>query len=118
MRRIGVLINLAADYPKSQARMTAFVQELGQLGWIAGRNVKIDSRWGAADNKRVRFLAELVALAPDVIVTTSSQTVAASSPPSCRLCSRASPTPSAPASSTASRDPAATPPVSCCSSTA
>jgi ABC-type uncharacterized transport system substrate-binding protein len=78
MRRIGVLINLAADDPESQARMTAFVQELGQLGWIAGRNVKIDSRWGAADNERVRrYVAELVALAPDVIVTTSSQTVAA-----------------------------------------
>ena len=58
--------------------MTAFVQELGQLGWIADRNVKIDSRWSAADNERVRrHAAELVALAPDVIVTNSSQPVAA-----------------------------------------
>src|SRR5262245_65534949 len=78
MRRIGVLMNIAADDPEAQARMTAFVQELGQLGWIAGRNVKIDSLWSAADNERVRrHVAELVALAPDVIVATSSQTVAA-----------------------------------------
>jgi putative ABC transport system substrate-binding protein len=78
MRRIGVLMNIAADDPEAQARMTAFVQELGQLGWIAGRNVKIDSRWSAADNERVRrHAAELVALAPDVIVTNSSQPVAA-----------------------------------------
>ena len=78
MRRIGVLMNIAADDPEAQARMTAFAQELAQLGWIAGRNVKIDSRWPAADNERVRrFAAELVALAPDVIVASSSQVVAA-----------------------------------------
>jgi ABC-type uncharacterized transport system substrate-binding protein len=78
MRRIGVLINLVADDPESQARMTAFVQELAQLGWIADRNVKIDSRWGAGDSERVRrYAAELVALAPDVIVATSSQAIAA-----------------------------------------
>jgi putative ABC transport system substrate-binding protein len=58
--------------------MTAFAQELAQLGWIAGRNVKMDSRWPAADNERVRrYAAELVALAPDVIVVSSSQVVAA-----------------------------------------
>ena len=78
MRRIGVLMNIAADDPEAQARMTAFAQELAQLGWIAGRNVKIDSRWLAADNERVRrYAAELVALAPDVIVANSSQVVAA-----------------------------------------
>jgi len=77
MRRIGVLMNIAADDPEAQARMTAS-QELAQLGWIAGRNVKIDSRWLAADNERVRrYAAELVALAPDVIVANSSQVVAA-----------------------------------------
>jgi ABC-type uncharacterized transport system substrate-binding protein len=78
LRRIGVLMNITADDPEAQTRMTAFVQELGQLGWIADRNVKIDSRWSAADNERVRrHAAELVALAPDVIVTNSSQPVAA-----------------------------------------
>jgi putative tryptophan/tyrosine transport system substrate-binding protein len=78
MRRIGVLMNIAADDPEAQARMTAFAQELAQLGWIAGRNVKIDSRWTAGDNERVRSnAAELVALAPDVIVGSSSQVVAA-----------------------------------------
>jgi ABC-type uncharacterized transport system substrate-binding protein len=78
MRRIGVLMNLAADDPEAQARMTAFAQELGQLGWIAGRNVKIDSRWPAADNERVRrYAAELVALAPNVILAASSPTVGA-----------------------------------------
>jgi putative ABC transport system substrate-binding protein len=78
MRRIGVLLNNAADDPVAQARMTAFAQELAQLGWIAGRNVKIDSRWPAADNERVRrYAAELVALAPDVIVASSGQVVAA-----------------------------------------
>jgi ABC-type uncharacterized transport system substrate-binding protein len=78
MRRIGLLANIAADDPEAQARLTAFVQELGQLGWIAGRNVKIDSRWGAADDERIRrYVAELVALAPDVLVANSSQAVAA-----------------------------------------
>jgi ABC-type uncharacterized transport system substrate-binding protein len=76
-RRIGVLMNNAADDPEAQARMTAFVQGLGQLGWIDGRNVKIDSRWPAGDNERVRrYAAELVALAPNVIVASSSQAVA------------------------------------------
>src|SRR5262245_55382238 len=78
MRRIGVLMNIAGDDPEAQARMTAFVQELAQLGWIAGRNVKIDNRWGAGDAKRVRrYATELVALAPDVILANSSQSVTA-----------------------------------------
>src|SRR5262245_830686 len=78
MRRIGVLMPLAADDPEPQARMTAFLQKLAQLGWIAGPNFKIDQRWSAGDNGRVRrYAAELVALAPDVIVTTSSSAVAA-----------------------------------------
>ena len=77
-RRIGVLMPLAADDPESQARTTAFVQELAQLGWIAGRNVQIDNRWSAGDSERTRrYVAELVALAPDVIVTSSTVSVAA-----------------------------------------
>ena len=69
MRRIGVLVALAADDPESQARIAAFLQGLQQLGWTDGRNVRIDIRWatGNADELR-RHAAELVALAPDVIV--------------------------------------------------
>jgi hypothetical protein len=46
VRRIGVLMNVAADDPEGQARLTAFVQGLQQLGWTDGRNVRIDYRWG------------------------------------------------------------------------
>jgi putative tryptophan/tyrosine transport system substrate-binding protein len=74
MRRIGVLSSLAADDRQSQRRMTAFVQGR-QFGWTDGRNVTIETRWGAGDSERLRrYAAELVALAPDVIlaVTVSS----------------------------------------------
>ena len=52
MRRIGVLMNLAADDPEAQARIAAFLQGLQQLGWTDGRNVRIDYRWGAGDADR------------------------------------------------------------------
>src|SRR5215468_7989640 len=78
VRRIGVLMPSAADDPAFQARMTAFVQGLAQLGWIDGRNVRIDTRWGVADTDRIRkYAAELLALAPDVILTNSSAALAA-----------------------------------------
>ena len=78
MRRIGVLMNIAADDPEAQSRITAFVQALAQLGWMTGRNVKIDSRWSAGDSERLsRYAAELIALAPDVMLANSSQSVAA-----------------------------------------
>jgi putative ABC transport system substrate-binding protein len=78
MRRIGVLMNLAADDPESQARNAAFLQTLQQLGWTDGRNVRIDIRWAAADANRFRrYAAELVALAPNVILVSSNQGVAA-----------------------------------------
>jgi putative tryptophan/tyrosine transport system substrate-binding protein len=77
MRRIGVLVPSAADDPEFQARMTAFVQGLAQLGWVNGRNVRIDTRWGVADADRIRkYAAELLALAPDVILTISSAALA------------------------------------------
>ena len=71
MRRIGVLYGLAANNPDAQARHAAFQQGLQQLGWTEGRNVRIESRWGAgnADNTR-KYAAELAALAPDVILVT------------------------------------------------
>jgi putative ABC transport system substrate-binding protein len=76
MRRIGVLMPSAADDPEYQARMTAFLQGLGQLGWTSGRNVRIDTRWAAADADRIRkYAAELVALAPEVILAPGSATV-------------------------------------------
>src|SRR5262245_55877179 len=74
--RIGVLMSYAADDPAGQARLLAFAQELAQSGWIDGRNVRIDVRWGAVDPERIRsYAAELVALAPDVIVATGSAVV-------------------------------------------
>ena len=78
MRRIGVLMPLTADDPESQARNAAFLQGLGELGWTVGRNVRIDYRWGAGDPERYRaHAAELVALAPDVVLAQGSSTVIA-----------------------------------------
>jgi hypothetical protein len=77
MRRIGVLEPLAADDPESPSRVTAFAQGLQQLGWTADRNVRIDYRWGGGDADRIRSqAAELVALAPDVILTGGASTTA------------------------------------------
>ena len=76
MRRIGVLMGLSADDPEGQARLAAFLQGLQQLGWTDGRNVRIDFRWGAGDADRFRrYAAELVALAPDVILASGSPAV-------------------------------------------
>ena len=78
MRRVGVLLNRVADDPEEQARLAAFLQQLQELGWTDGRNVWIDYRWAAADPDRSRtYAAELVALAPDVILAAGSQSVAA-----------------------------------------
>jgi len=76
VRRIGVLMNLAADDPETLARLAAFHQGLQEAGWVVGRNLRIDYRWGAGDSERTRkFAAELVALAPDVILTTGAVTL-------------------------------------------
>jgi ABC-type uncharacterized transport system substrate-binding protein len=76
MRRIGVLMGLAADDPEGQARFTAFAQGLQQFGWTDGRNVRIEYRWGAGDLDRFRrYAAELVALAPDVILASGSPAI-------------------------------------------
>jgi putative tryptophan/tyrosine transport system substrate-binding protein len=78
MRRIGVLLSDAAEDLEGQARLAAFVQALQQLGWTDGRNVRVDTRWGAADADRYhKYAAELVALAPDVLVATTTPAVAA-----------------------------------------
>jgi putative ABC transport system substrate-binding protein len=76
VRRVGVLMNLAADDKEGQARLAAFLLGLQELGWVDGRNARIDVRWGAGDAERFRtFAAELVALAPDVILAAAGSTV-------------------------------------------
>ena len=78
VRRIGVLQTVAATDPEGSARMTAFLEGLQQLGWIDGRNVRIDTRWGAIDEDRSRqYAAELIALSPDILLATASPSVAA-----------------------------------------
>ena len=73
VRRIGMLMSLAADDPESLARLTAFLQRLQELGWTDGRNIRIDYRWAAGDAERSRrYAPELVALAPDVILAAGS----------------------------------------------
>jgi putative tryptophan/tyrosine transport system substrate-binding protein len=78
MKRIGVLMNVAAGDPEGQARLAAFQQGLQQLGLIDGRNLRTDTRWGAGDADRFRrYAVDLVALAPDVILAAGSPVVAA-----------------------------------------
>ena len=57
LRRIGVLMSLAADDPEGQARLTAFLQGLQQLGWTDGRNLRIDTRWAAGEDAQGRKYA-------------------------------------------------------------
>ena len=76
MRRIGVLMNVAADDPEAQARNVAFLHGLREFGWTEGRNVRVDHRWAAGDADRLRrYAAELVALAPDVVLASGTSTV-------------------------------------------
>ena len=74
IRRIGILMGAAND-PEGQARAKSFEQSVERLGWVAGRNVQIDYRWGARDNpEQARaYAAELVAAMPDLILTQGSQ---------------------------------------------
>ena len=71
MRRIGVLLGLAETDPQGQTTLTTLLQALQQSGWIDGRNVRIDYRWGGFNAEDLRKHAlELVALGPDVMVAT------------------------------------------------
>ena len=73
VRQIGVLMTATVADPEAQARLAAFQQEMQQLGWVVGRNVRIDTRWGGSNAESIRrYAAELVALAPDVILATGS----------------------------------------------
>jgi putative tryptophan/tyrosine transport system substrate-binding protein len=72
MRRIGVLMGATPDR-EVQARNAAFLLTLQELGWTDGRNVRIETRWGAGDPDRIRNNAtELAAIAPDVILSTGN----------------------------------------------
>jgi putative ABC transport system substrate-binding protein len=76
MRRVGVLLPFSSDDAESQTRMGAFLQTLALSGWTIGRNVQIDTRWGARDAERIhRYALELAALAPDVILAHGISTV-------------------------------------------
>jgi putative tryptophan/tyrosine transport system substrate-binding protein len=75
VRRVGVFMNFAPDDPAAQTRLTRFLQRLQELGWTEGRNLQVDVRWGAGDALRIRqAAAELVGLAPEVILSTGSPT--------------------------------------------
>jgi putative tryptophan/tyrosine transport system substrate-binding protein len=78
MRRIGVLMNRAENDAEGQARIAAFRQALEQLGWNEGRNMRIDIRWGEDKiDLEHKYAAELVALAPDVILASGTMSVSA-----------------------------------------
>ena len=78
VRRIGALMPLAGDDPVGQARVAAFLQGLRESSWTNGGNLRIDYRWSTGDDDRIRRdSAELVALAPDVILATGSAAVGA-----------------------------------------
>jgi putative ABC transport system substrate-binding protein len=78
VRRIGVLSGGSENDPELKPRRSAFTQALAELGWIDGRNVRMDLRWGDGDINRIRALAqELVGLQPDIIVAGGTPTTAA-----------------------------------------
>src|SRR5215470_5191103 len=69
IRRVGVLMNTAAEHPQGQARVEAFKQSMKQLGWSETANIRIDTRWGEDDADRCRHYAvDLLALGPDVLL--------------------------------------------------
>ena len=76
MQRVGVLMNLGSDDQEGQTRNAAFLQALQELGWTVGRNIRIDYRWGAGNAELYRkHAADLVALAPDIILTNGTSTI-------------------------------------------
>src|SRR5262249_61992668 len=76
MRRIGVLLNVAADDPMGQARVAPFAQGLQAAGWYDGRNVRIDTRGAGADpDNHRKYAAELISLGPDVVLASTTAAV-------------------------------------------
>jgi putative ABC transport system substrate-binding protein len=83
MRRLGVLMAYGDDVPEAQAWVAAFRREFQKLGWIEGGNVRLDIRWATDDKDTIeRFAKELVASQPELILSSSTPTTAASSRPS------------------------------------
>ena len=113
VRRVGVIMGLSAHDAQAQDRIAAFVQGLQQLGWTDGRNLQIDYRRGAGDTDLTRrYAAELVALAPDVILASGGTVVGPllRRPAPCQSCSRRPLIRSPPGSSQAWRGRVAMPP--------
>jgi putative ABC transport system substrate-binding protein len=78
MRRVTVLMSTAKDDPQDATRLAAFARGLEELGWVIGRNLRTDYRWSSDDPDNARkYAAELATLAPDAIVASGSQAVAA-----------------------------------------
>src|SRR6266446_6801109 len=78
IRRVGVLIAFPENDPYTQAHVTAFAQALGRLGWVEGKNIRIDYRFAAGDPSLFNtYAAELVGLSPDAIVASTLPAVAA-----------------------------------------
>ena len=78
MRRVGIFMDLSEQDPEGQTRVAAFRKGLQDLGWTEGRNVKFDTRWTAGDPARMRrYAAELVGLAPEVIMNGGLPTLVA-----------------------------------------
>ena len=77
VRRLGVLLSLAESDPEGKAQFSGFTQGLAELGWVDGRNARIDTRWGTDAASTRKYAAELVALAPDVILATASAATSA-----------------------------------------
>src|SRR5262245_818138 len=78
VRHIGMLMAHSESDPEFEAYVAAFREGLQKLGWTEGRNIRIDSRWGALDDAEVRQRSakELVALQPDLILTQNTPTTA------------------------------------------
>ena len=78
MRRVGLLMQIAEGDAESKIQVAEFLRELRELGWVVGRNVKLDTRWAGGDSDRIRkYAAELVALAPDVVLASGGTVVGA-----------------------------------------
>ena len=77
-QRIGVLLGLADGHPETQSRVTGFQKGLRDLGWVEGRNIRLDYRFAGSDPNLIReYTAELIRLTPDVIVASSIPVVSA-----------------------------------------
>ena len=77
--RAGMLMSPAESDPEARTRIAAFRDALARLGWLGGQNVRLDFRWGGGDNARIKAYAELVGLAPRLIVANGTPAVAAAS---------------------------------------